>query len=224
MWFKLKKSDLSFIDTAPYSVKNEIVLPLESDAVFHILATHPWENWFDGILLSRWLTDAPHGLNSRREVELARTSIKERFIAWEEGHRFSFSFEEMTFPFTNKMIEDIILEPLDNYQTKLRYEVYYSLPFFIYFFKNSIEKAFDSMFKQSLKNLLQYIEKPPSPPWIEFPQQSPTWGGWRQGNAEEWLLKKWLPYWNDLSHDNKLELLESYPPPDEEWNQFIDGT
>lgn len=25
------------------------------------------------------------------------------------------------------------------------------------------------------------------PPWIEYPANEPTWGGWRQGVAEAWL-------------------------------------
>jgi hypothetical protein len=59
------------------------------------------------------------------------------------------------------------------------------------------------------------------PPWREFPGNDPTWGGWRQGSSEAWLVDVWLPFWRALSPRERDEYLRQWPPPDEEWRRYL---
>lgn len=52
------------------------------------------------------------------------------------------------------------------------------------------------------------------PPWLKYPDTEIFWGGWRQGNSENWLLNIWLPFWERLTTSEKRAYLEKYPPPD----------
>ncbi|MDI7174909.1 hypothetical protein [Leptospira santarosai] len=59
------------------------------------------------------------------------------------------------------------------------------------------------------------------PPWIVYPSSDPVWGGWRQGESEQWLLDIWLPFWQGLGPDEQNLYLERFPPPDKEWNLYL---
>jgi hypothetical protein len=59
------------------------------------------------------------------------------------------------------------------------------------------------------------------PPWIQFPQQPPTWGGWRQGRAQAWLLQTWLPFWSRLAPADRTAYLAVHPAPDTDWELYV---
>lgn len=43
------------------------------------------------------------------------------------------------------------------------------------------------------------------PPWVVYQEPEPWWGGWRQGNSEGWLVLVWLPFWDKLSDEDRLQ-------------------
>lgn len=59
------------------------------------------------------------------------------------------------------------------------------------------------------------------PPWIRYPDADPWWPGWRQGDAEAWLLGTWLPFWQQLDADQRRGYLNSHPPPGEDWQTHL---
>ncbi|WP_428841644.1 hypothetical protein [Leptospira santarosai] len=59
------------------------------------------------------------------------------------------------------------------------------------------------------------------PPWIVYPSSDPVWGGWRQGESEQWLQDIWLPFWQGLGPDERRLYLERFPSPDEDWNLYL---
>jgi hypothetical protein len=59
------------------------------------------------------------------------------------------------------------------------------------------------------------------PPWIKYPNSDPVWGGWRQGVSEAWLLGTWLPFWRGLQPEERRKYLATFPPPDEEWDFYL---
>lgn len=59
------------------------------------------------------------------------------------------------------------------------------------------------------------------PPWLAYPGNPPWWGGWRQGEAEAWLLKIWFPFWQARKPAEKASYLQTFPPPDEEWQTYM---
>lgn len=71
--------------------------------------------------------------------------------------------------------------------------------------------------------LLEYagrLQPDDRPPWLKYPNTESFWGGWRQGNSEDWLHRRWFPLWNQLSAPDKLAYLEKYPPP-ENWQHWM---
>lgn len=59
------------------------------------------------------------------------------------------------------------------------------------------------------------------PPWIEYPESYPNWGGWRQGTSETWLRETWFPFWDSLGPGERRAYLECWPPPDEDWTLYV---
>lgn len=59
------------------------------------------------------------------------------------------------------------------------------------------------------------------PPWMEYLDSEPWWGGWRQGTSEAWLKEVWLPFWRGLSGPARAAYLERWPPPTEEWQTYL---
>jgi hypothetical protein len=59
------------------------------------------------------------------------------------------------------------------------------------------------------------------PPWIQFNSTPPWHSGWRQGNADYWLGYIWMPFWLELTEEQRQEYLRKYPPPDEEWHEYL---
>jgi hypothetical protein len=59
------------------------------------------------------------------------------------------------------------------------------------------------------------------PPWEQFKGSDPTWSGWRQGISEAWLLDTWRPFWQGLSADARARYLQTWPPPDAEWEERL---
>ncbi|EMO43132.1 hypothetical protein LEP1GSC186_2422 [Leptospira noguchii serovar Autumnalis str. ZUN142] len=58
------------------------------------------------------------------------------------------------------------------------------------------------------------------PPWIEYPESDPSWGGWRQGESENWFCNVWLPFWEGLKPEERILYLKNWKPP-KDWNLYL---
>jgi pimeloyl-ACP methyl ester carboxylesterase len=58
-------------------------------------------------------------------------------------------------------------------------------------------------------------------PWVRYPGTEPWWGGWRQGEAEGWLLGVWLPFWHDLDATAREAYLARWAPPSADWREHV---
>jgi hypothetical protein len=58
------------------------------------------------------------------------------------------------------------------------------------------------------------------PPWVQFPDTEPWWGGWRQGNSEAWFHEIWSPFWHRLSAEERLAYVDKWQPP-EDWREYL---
>ncbi|MEQ9499396.1 MAG: SRPBCC family protein [Deltaproteobacteria bacterium] len=74
-----------------------------------LTGTEDWTQWL-GARSVRWVTDAPHGVGSRRIVTMGPMEILEHFTVWEEGRRFAFRFVKSSMP-VRAFAEDYVLEP-----------------------------------------------------------------------------------------------------------------
>ncbi|MCD9186472.1 MAG: hypothetical protein LUM44_08560 [Pyrinomonadaceae bacterium] len=69
------------------------------------------------------------------------------------------------------------------------------------------------------KNKLKLSEEIP-PPWIVFPNSSPIYG-WNQGYQEAWKNNVWTIFWHKLVGAEKVDYLNRWKPPSEEWRETI---
>ncbi len=159
MWFKLENQGLEYTKNAPFSFKNEIIINATPNKVFDVLAGDTWKHWFKDFVGVKWTSQGPYGIGSTRIVDLKPLSVKEKFLAWEYGKRYSFLIYEITLPLVKSMLEDMQLEETEDGKTLFRWNVYYT-PSLIMLIIHPIARAiFGGMFKQSLNNLANYVQK-----------------------------------------------------------------
>jgi uncharacterized protein YndB with AHSA1/START domain len=99
---------LAFVDSAPARTVVTVHLGHPPAAVFAALADAPgWGRWFPGFSArSHYLTPAPHGVGSRREMIVFGRPIIETIIAWDEPARWAFAIEAATMPGIAALAED----------------------------------------------------------------------------------------------------------------------
>jgi len=81
------------------------------------------------------------------------------------------------------------------------------------------EREWEQRYSRQLQAVRAGAES--EPPWIAFPENAPWWGGWRQGYGEVWLQNVFLPFWKRLGPGEREEYLERWPPPDEDWREYL---
>jgi carbon monoxide dehydrogenase subunit G len=109
-----RPADLSFLETAPHRKTLTFSLTASPAEVFAALASDPagWGEWFPGFSRDgHYVTPAPHGVGSRREVRVGRTTLVETVLAWEEGRRWAFTISEGGLPGVRSLAEDYVVEP-----------------------------------------------------------------------------------------------------------------
>src|SRR5262245_15578442 len=113
MWFNTKRSDTSYIDTAPHRIANVVTINASPQRAFEVFATADHQDeWMHDFKACRWTSGEPHGVDSTREIEMKMLTVKERFLIWEPGKRLAFSIDAITLPIVNQMLEDVRFEPL----------------------------------------------------------------------------------------------------------------
>jgi hypothetical protein len=55
------------------------------------------------------------------------------------------------------------------------------------------------------------------PPWVAYPNTTPDWDGWHQGDAQRWLRSVFLPRWQKMSARQRKRYLQDQLPPTDEW-------
>src|SRR5205823_552139 len=96
-------------------------------------------------------------VGSTRTVKLKTLSVKETFLVWEPGKRYSFSIDEITLPLVKSMMEDMKLEETIDGGTRFKWDVHYTPTLLMIIFHPIARGIFGKMFTQSLKNLNKYI-------------------------------------------------------------------
>ena len=83
--------------------------------------------------------------------------------------------------------------------------------------RNKLKKS-DGWFKQQLESVFRNAEV--SLPWYAFPKNDSVYE-WDEKQIDEWLLKVWIPFWNEMSEKKRDEYLEYKSPPDNEWIEIL---
>jgi len=99
--------ELDWIDTAPIVLRIDGRLAASPARVFEAFADAPgWPAWFPTMTRAAWVAGSG-GVGSEREVSVRGFgSVRERFLAWEPGVRFSFTMIGATSPLVRRMGED----------------------------------------------------------------------------------------------------------------------
>jgi uncharacterized protein YndB with AHSA1/START domain len=104
---ELPAVELEWIETAPVVLRVEGRFAAPPGRVFEAFADAPgWTGWFPSMTRSAW-TAGGGGVGSEREVSVRGFgAVRERFLAWEPGARFSFTMIGATSPLIRRMGED----------------------------------------------------------------------------------------------------------------------
>jgi Polyketide cyclase / dehydrase and lipid transport len=99
---------LDFIDSAPKRTVVRVHFGHPPAAVFAALADAPgWGRWYPGFSAkSHYLTPAPYGVGSRREMIVFGRPTIETILAWDEPSRWAFAIEEATMPGISALAEN----------------------------------------------------------------------------------------------------------------------
>lgn len=160
-WHATRPSELDYVVIAPYCMENEIQIEVPPAKVFQILSESNWGDWFVDFQSVEWTSQPPYRVGSTRTVTLKSLAVKERFLAWDPGRRFSFSIDAISLPLLEGMMEDMQLEPRkDGSATHFRWRVFYTPNPLMAALRPIAQPLFAGMFHQSLENLKAYAEKP----------------------------------------------------------------
>lgn len=114
----------AFYSSAPIRFSATRPIAATPDEVFAALADTPsWPKWFPALTGAQWTSGAPFGVGSTRTVEVGPVKIEEKFIAWEPGSRWGFTFLKTTLPFVRAGAELVELVK-DGERTKVTYTMF----------------------------------------------------------------------------------------------------
>lgn len=113
-WHPLQSVDESFFHTAPHRYVFPIDLDVAPERVWHSLTSDKSiASWGISVKSVRWTTPRPFGVGTTREVVLpfGVMTVRERFIAWDEGKRYAFEVYEASRSFYRRFAENYVVEP-----------------------------------------------------------------------------------------------------------------
>ncbi|MCB9732730.1 MAG: SRPBCC family protein [Deltaproteobacteria bacterium] len=107
MRFFVKPTDVGFADKSDTFFTWDFTVAAPASEAFDAL-TDParFMRWFPDAKRVAWVTDAPHGAGSVRDVALRGITVREKVLVWEPGRRFSFTVVESSLPLLWRMVED----------------------------------------------------------------------------------------------------------------------
>ncbi|MTV27457.1 SRPBCC family protein [Nitriliruptoraceae bacterium ZYF776] len=112
----------AFVATAPLRAHASRQVPAAPDEVFAVLADAPgWSRWFPGLSSATWTSPAPHGVGSTRTVRVGPARVDERFVVWEPGARFGFTFTGSNLPVARAGVELVELVDIGDGRTRVSY-------------------------------------------------------------------------------------------------------
>ena len=155
MWIDLQRSDSSFAETSPFQLRNEAIISATPEQVFDAI-TMTMEEWFADIRGVEWTSPPPHAAGATRIVRLKALSVKERFVNWEPGKRFTYAMDAISVPIVKQLMGDVHLSPSGG-GTRVEWVLHYR-PSLLMRAVHPIARAiFGKMFRDSLTNLQRWI-------------------------------------------------------------------
>ncbi|HEY2296866.1 MAG TPA: SRPBCC family protein [Jatrophihabitans sp.] len=113
-WQALDPVDESFFETADHRYVFPIDLDVSSERVWESLQSErSVADWGLGVKSLRWTSPRPFGVGTTREVvlPLGLMTVRERYIAWDEGKRYAFEVYQANRNFYRRFAENYVVEP-----------------------------------------------------------------------------------------------------------------
>lgn len=110
--FQLEERDATWLAQAPLVVSNEVPVPASAAQVFAKLADiGAWHTWCTGVSEATVVGALTTGVGARRRVKAGGVLFEERFVAWEDGVRVTFSGLTASVPGFRSLVEDWSVAP-----------------------------------------------------------------------------------------------------------------
>ena len=159
MWFEMTPQTLAWAEAIPTKLSNTAILDAPPEEVFAVLADiDEWPRWFADIRKGVWDTEPPHGVGSRRTVTLNTMKVREAFLAWEVGRRYSFAIVASTLPLARSIVEDYRLTPAGDGKTRLDWDVSYEVRGYVRPVQSILRRVFRNMFRKATRGFVEHIE------------------------------------------------------------------
>lgn len=108
----LEERDSTWLAQAPLVVSNEVSVPASSAHVFELLADiGNWATWCTGVTETEVVGPLTMGVGARRKVKAGGIHFEERFVAWEDGVRVTFSGLTTSAPGLRSLVEEWSVTP-----------------------------------------------------------------------------------------------------------------
>lgn len=154
---ELEKVGLDYTERSPFRFVNERDIAAPPAQVFAVLAGDSWPQWFPDFLGVTWLSGTG-GLGSVREVRLKTLSVRETFLAWDDGRRYCFRIDSVTLPLIRIMVEDLALSPGPDGGTHLRWTAHYTPRLLMRIIHPIARLIFGRMFRKAADGLKKQAE------------------------------------------------------------------
>lgn len=167
-----------FVDRAPLRVVIHQHLTASPDIVFTALADTPnWTAWWPGMTRAEWTSTQHGGLGAERRVNVRGLKVQERFIAWDPGERWGFTFLGTNVPLARAGVELVELTP-DGAGTNLRYTMALEPPRFLGPVIRALRSRFETGIGEGVAGLDRYLRSDPTGParGSEPPKNADTTG------------------------------------------------
>lgn len=153
-------TSLDFAASARHQIRAEGVYDASAAEVFSAVSDpHSHTGWFPEVLHGSWLSGAPHGVGSRREMVLKFIAVRERIEAWVPGKHFALSLTEATLPLVRRQLEDFRIEQISPTQTRLVLTVYSEPSLVVGWLEFLFRPVFLKMYQDAARDLGTYLQK-----------------------------------------------------------------
>lgn len=155
---RTRPETVEFVAHAPMTVVVERDLAAPPAAVFDVLADAPsWTEWWPGMTVAEWTSADRGGVGSTRRVRVRGLEVHERFIAWDPGERWGFTFERTNLPLARAGVELVELAPTTD-GTHVRYTMALQPPRLMGALVRTVAPRFQAGIRDGVDGLARYLD------------------------------------------------------------------
>jgi uncharacterized protein YndB with AHSA1/START domain len=149
-----------FIDTASELITTEVVAAASPEEVWAVFTDNErWPEWFPAAKSCRTTSDQAEGVGSTRWIHFDLFKVNERFVAWDPPRRWAFTILDANLPGIVSVVEQAIIEPVDEHQTRVTYTLAADLASYMRPLVPMLRWRLGSLFKKGLAGIDDQVAK-----------------------------------------------------------------